>query len=150
TGSERADELLRNADVAMYTAKSQGKNRVATFEPTMHAAIVARHELSAELSRSLGRGELALQYQPILDRRPGSATGIEALVRWRPPPHGLLGPIDFIPLAEETGLIVAVGAWVLEEACRQAVTWSGPAPDGLDRPLTVTVNLAAQQLQEAD
>jgi len=147
-GTERADELLRNADVAMYTAKSNGKNRVAVFEPTMHAAIVARHELSAELSRSLGRGELVLLYQPIIDLRTGSAAGVEALVRWRHPTRGLLGPSEFIPLAEETGLIVALGGWVLEEACRQGAEWS--AADALGRPLTVTVNLAAQQLQEAD
>jgi diguanylate cyclase (GGDEF)-like protein len=148
TGTERADELLRNADVAMYTAKALGKNRVATFEPTMHAAIVARHELSAELSRSLGRGELALLYQPIIDLRSGAATGIEALVRWRHPTRGLLEPNEFIPLAEETGIIVALGTWVLEEACRQAAAWS--AADSVGHPLTVTVNLAAQQLQEAD
>jgi diguanylate cyclase (GGDEF)-like protein len=147
SGSERADELLRNADVAMYTAKSEGKNRVALFEPTMHAAIVARHELSNELSRSLGRGELALLYQPIIDLRTGNATGVEALVRWRHPTRGLLGPDEFIPLAEETGIIVPLGQWVLDEACRQAAAWS--APDNLGRPLTVTVNLAAQQLQEA-
>jgi EAL domain-containing protein (putative c-di-GMP-specific phosphodiesterase class I) len=132
----------------MYTAKGLGKNRIATFEPTMHAAIVARHELSAELSRSLGRGELVLLYQPIIDLRTGIATGIEALVRWAHPTRGLLGPNEFIPLAEETGVIVALGTWVLEEACRQAADWS--ASDSVGRPLTVTVNLAAQQLQEAD
>ncbi len=146
TGTELADELLRNADVAMYTAKDMGKNRVATFEPTMHAAIVARHELSAELSRSLGRGELAILYQPIIDLRTGIATGIEALVRWSHPTKGLLGPSEFIPLAEETGTIVALGTWVLEEASRQAAAWSAT----LGRPLFVTVNLSAQQLQEGD
>ncbi len=148
SGTERADELLRNADVAMYTAKSSGKNRVAVFEPTMHAAIVARHELSAELSRSLGRGELALLYQPIIDLRTGTAVGVEALVRWLHPTRGLLGPSEFIGLAEETSMIVALGNWVLDEACRQGARWS--AADALGRPLTVTVNLAAQQLQEAD
>ena len=148
TGTERADELLRNADVAMYTAKDLGKNRVATFEPTMHAAIVARHELSAELSRSLGRGELALLYQPIMDLQSGEVHGIEALVRWRHPTRGLIGPSEFIPLAEETGVIVGLGRWVLEEACRQAADWAGP--QGVNRPLMVTVNLAAQQLQEPD
>jgi diguanylate cyclase (GGDEF)-like protein len=147
-GTERADELLRNADVAMYTAKDLGKNRVATFEPTMHAAIVARHELSAELSRSLGRGELALLYQPIIDLRSGVSTGVEALVRWRHPTRGLLGPSEFIPLAEETGVIVSLGTWVLEEACRQVAEWSGP--EGVGRSLALTVNLSAQQLQEAD
>ena len=147
-GTERADELLRNADVAMYTAKDLGKNRVASFEPTMHAAIVARHELSAELSRSLGRGELALLYQPIMDLRSGVAAGVEALVRWRHPTRGLLGPNEFIPLAEETGVIVALGNWVLDEACRQVAEWS--TADGIDRSLTLTVNLSAQQLQEDD
>ena len=146
-GTERADELLRNADVAMYIAKSTGKNRSAVFEPTMHAAIMARHELSAELSRGLGRGELTLLYQPILDLRTGVATGVEALVRWRHPTRGLIGPEEFITLAEETGVIVTLGRWVLEEACGQAAAWS--APDRLGRPLTITVNLAAQQLQEA-
>jgi diguanylate cyclase (GGDEF)-like protein len=148
TGTERADELLRNADVAMYTAKDLGKNRVASFEPTMHAAIVARHELSAELSRSLGRGELALLYQPIIDLRSGVATGVEALVRWRHPARGLLAPSEFIPLAEETGVIVALGTWVLEDACRQVAAWS--ATDGVGRSLALTVNLSAQQLQESD
>ena len=148
TGTERADELLRNADVAMYTAKDLGKNRVASFEPTMHAAIVARHELSAELSRSLGRGELALLYQPIIDLRSGVACGVEALVRWRHPTRGLLGPSEFIPLAEETGVIVAVGNWVLEEACRQVAEWS--ASEAIGRSLALTVNLSAQQLQESD
>ena len=148
TGTERADELLRNADVAMYTAKDLGKNRVATFEPTMHAAIVARHELSAELARSLGRGELALLYQPIIDLRSGVATGVEALVRWRHPTRGLLGPNEFIPLAEETGLIVSLGTWVLDEACRQVAEWSGS--EAVGRSLALTVNLSAQQLAEAD
>ena len=148
TGTERADELLRNADVAMYTAKDLGKNRVATFEPTMHAAIVARHELSAELSRSLGRGELALLYQPIIDLRSGVSTGVEALVRWRHPTRGLLGPNEFIPLAEETGVIVALGTWVLDEACRQVAEWS--ASETIGRSLALTVNLSAQQLAEAD
>jgi len=132
----------------MYTAKDLGKNRVATFEPTMHAAIVARHELSAELSRSLGRGELALLYQPIVDLRTGVANGVEALVRWRHPTRGLLGPNEFIPLAEETGVIVALGTWVLDEACRQVAEWSSTPRIG--SPLTVTVNLSPQQLQEAD
>ena len=132
----------------MYTAKTSGKNRVAIFEPTMHAAIVARHELSRELSKSLGRGELVLQYQPILDLRTSTAIGVEALVRWRHPTRGLLAPDDFIPLAEETGTIVAVGTWVLEESCRQAAAWS--AATSLGRSVTMTVNLASQQLQEPD
>ena len=145
-GTGHADELLRNADVAMYTAKASGKDRIAVFEPTMHAAIVARHELSAELSRSLGRGELVVMYQPIIDLQSGHAAGMEALIRWRHPVRGLIGPSEFIPLAEETGVIVSLGRWILEEACRQTAEWSELGPPG--RGLGITVNLSAQQLQE--
>ncbi len=146
--SIRADELLRNADVAMYTAKSTGKNRVSVFEPTIHAAIVARHELSAELSRSLGRGELAVFYQPIVELATRRVTGVEALIRWQHPVRGLIGPSEFVHLAEETRLIRPLGRWVLLEACRQAVEWAGTIPGGED--LTMSVNLSAQQVQEPD
>jgi diguanylate cyclase (GGDEF)-like protein len=145
-GTERADELLRNADVAMYTAKASGKNRVSVFEPTMHAAIVERHALSAELSRSLGQGELAVFYQPIVSLPAARVTGMEALVRWQHPVRGLIGPNDFVHLAEETGMILQLGRWVLSEACRQAAAWSDIRPTG--QPLTISVNLSAQQLQE--
>ena len=146
TGGEAAQELLRNADVAMYRAKGSGKNRVSVFEPTMHAAIVARHALSAELSRSLGRGELVVYFQPIVGIRGQIITGFEALVRWHHPTRGLINPAEFIPLAEENGLITALGGFVLEEACRQASRWAQFADP--DRPLTIAVNLSAQQLQE--
>jgi len=146
-GAERAVDLLRNADVAMYTAKASGKNRVAVFEPTMHAAIVARHELSAELTRSLGRGELLVLYQPIVDLASRAVEGFEALVRWRHPVRGLIGPDEFIPLAEETGSILPLGRWVLEEACRALATMAdGRQPAG---GLTIAVNLSAQQLAES-
>ena len=145
-GTEHADELLRNADVAMYTAKASGKNRVSVFEPTMHAAIVERHALSAELSRSLGQGELAVYYQPIVSLPGARVTGVEALVRWRHPVRGLIGPNDFVHLAEETGMILPLGRWVLSEACRQAAAWSRINPGG--PLLTMSVNLSAQQLQE--
>jgi diguanylate cyclase (GGDEF)-like protein len=148
TGTEAADELLRNADVAMYKAKGSGKNRVSVFEPTMHAAIVARHALSAELSRSLGRGELVVFFQPIVSIRGLVVTGFEALVRWRHPTRGLINPAEFIPLAEETGAITSLGRYVLEEACRQAARWAPHADP--DRPLSIAVNLSAQQLQETD
>jgi diguanylate cyclase (GGDEF)-like protein len=143
-----ADELLRNADVAMYTAKATGKNRVIVFEPTIHAAIVARHELSAELSRSLGRGELDLFYQPIVELATERTTGVEALLRWQHPVRGLIGPSEFVHLAEETRLIGALGRWVLLEACRQAAEWNASIPGG--DGLTMSVNLSAQQLQEAE
>jgi diguanylate cyclase (GGDEF)-like protein len=145
-GSTDGTELLRNADVAMYTAKGAGKNRVSVFEPTMHAAIVARHALSAELSRSLGRGELVVHFQPIVALQTSRVTGFEALLRWRHPTRGLIAPAEFIPLAEETGVIRALGRYVLEEACTQAARWQRwhGGPEGL----TVAVNLSAQQLQE--
>ena len=144
----RADELLRNADVAMYTAKATGKNRVSVFEPTIHAAIVARHELSAELSRSLGRGELDVFYQPIVELATQRIIGVEALIRWQHPVRGLIGPSEFVHLAEETRLIRPLGRWVLLEACRQAVEWADGIPGGAE--LTMSVNLSAQQLQEPD
>jgi diguanylate cyclase (GGDEF)-like protein len=146
-GTERADDLLRNADVAMYQAKSSGKNRVAIFEPMMHAAIVARSQLSAELSRGLGQGDLEVHFQPIFDLRTSRVVWVEALVRWRHPVRGLVGPDAFIALAEETGVILPLGRWVLAEACRQAVSWSAAGPD--DPAPGVAVNLSAQQLQEA-
>jgi diguanylate cyclase (GGDEF)-like protein len=145
-GTERADELLRNADVAMYTSKASGKNRVSVFEPTMHAAIVERHALSAELSRSLGQGELAVYYQPIVALPSATVAGMEALVRWRHPVRGLIGPGEFVHLAEETGMILPLGRWVLSEACRQAAAWSRIRSTA--QPLTMSVNLSAQQLQE--
>jgi EAL domain-containing protein (putative c-di-GMP-specific phosphodiesterase class I) len=116
------------------------------FEPTMHAAIVERHALSAELSRSLGRGELVVFYQPIVALATGALEGVEALVRWRHPTRGLVPPDEFIPLAEENGTILALGRWVLEESCRQVAAWKafGPA-----HGLTLTVNLSAAQLREA-
>ncbi len=145
--TERADDLLRNADVAMYRAKSSGKNRVAIFEPMMHAAIVARSQLSAELSRGLGAGDLEVHFQPIFDLRSARVMWVEALVRWQHPTRGLVGPDAFIALAEETGVILPLGRWVLAEACRQAARWSSFGPPG-SAP-GVTVNLSAQQLQEA-
>ena len=140
-----ADELLRNADVAMYIAKANGKSRAAVFEPTMHAAIVARHALSAELSLSVGKSEFDVFYQPILALQTGALAGVEALVRWRHPTRGLITPDEFIPLAEENGTILALGRWVLEEACRQVAEWT--ESQGI-QPLTLTVNLSAAQLRE--
>ncbi len=145
---EHADELLRNADVAMYTAKAAGKRRAAVFEPTMHAAIVARHALSAELKRSMGRGELAVFYQPIVELDSGRIAGAEALVRWRHPTRGLVSPDEFIPLAEENGLILTLGRWVMAEACEQVAAWErGP---GLTDDFFLSVNLSPVQLQQAE
>ena len=121
---QTAEELLRNADVSMYTAKRAGKNRVETFEPAMHSAVLARLALKVDLERALERHEFTIQYQPIFDLASRAISGAEALVRWQHPDRGQVEPLDFIPVAEETGLIVPLGAWVLEEACSQVVRWN--------------------------
>ncbi len=138
-----ADELLRNADVAMYTAKQGGKNRFAVFESTMHAAIVARHALSNELTRGISADQIDVFYQPILSLAAGRITGVEALARWHHPTRGLVGPDEFIPLAEESGAILALGRGVLFRACHDVASWR----NDLGEPLTLTVNLAPAQLQ---
>ena len=145
---DSADVLLRNADVAMYTAKAAGKRRAAVFEPTMHAALVARHSLSAELSRSLGRGELAVFFQPIVRLADRKLAGVEALVRWRHPTRGLILPGEFISLAEETGLILALGKWVLAESCMRFGAWQAQ-PDVAD-DFFVSVNISPLQLQQPE
>jgi EAL domain-containing protein (putative c-di-GMP-specific phosphodiesterase class I) len=144
--SDGADELLRNADLAMYRAKSAGKGRYEVFEPAMHAAVRERLELEAELRRVVADGceDLVVHYQPIASLGDGRVVGFEALVRLRDARRGLVPPLAFISLAEETGLIVPVGRRVLETACRQARAWR----DRLGRPVSITVNLSARQLVE--
>jgi len=139
---ERADDLLRNADVAMYTAKQAGKNRFSVFEPTMHSAIVARHVLSTELARGIELGEIGVHYQPVISLATGRPYGAEALARWRHPTRGMIHPDEFIPLAEESGAILPLGQSVLFQACREAATWQS----GAREPLMVSVNLSAAQL----
>ncbi|HJP88492.1 MAG TPA: EAL domain-containing protein [Candidatus Limnocylindrales bacterium] len=142
-----AEELLRNADAAMYIAKSRGKNRIVEFEPGMHRAALARLALKGDLERALDRQEFLLLYQPIVDLATGQTLGVEALVRWRNPMRRLILPGEFIPLAEETGLIVPLGTWVLEHACREARRWNVAADgDGL----YVSVNVSGRQVAEPD
>jgi diguanylate cyclase (GGDEF)-like protein len=117
------DALLRNADVAMYEAKSKGKARFELFKPSMADAILRRHDLKEELSRALEREQIVVQYQPIVDLATGQIAAAEALVRWEHPARGLVSPVEFVPLAEETGLIVPLGRHVLREACEQAARW---------------------------
>ncbi len=143
--ADRGADLLRHADMAMYTAKAEGKRRVAVFDPMVHSAIVARHELSRELARSIDHGELLVHYQPILNLHNGALLGIEALVRWRHPTRGLVGPDEFIRLAEDTGGIVDLGRWVMAESCRQAVRWTQLGL--LAKSSYMSVNISALQVR---
>jgi diguanylate cyclase (GGDEF)-like protein/PAS domain S-box-containing protein len=142
-----AEELLRNADAAMYIAKSRGKNRIIEFEPGMHRAALARLALKVDLERALEREEFLLLYQPIVDLATGRATGVEALLRWRNPARRLISPAEFVPLAEETGLIIPLGRWVLEQACREARRWNDAAPSAA---LAVSVNVSGRQVAEPE
>ena len=139
-----ADEVLRNADVAMYTAKTNGKNRLEVFEPGMHTAVLTRLALKVDLERALERGEFTLVYQPIVRLGVGRLSGVEALLRWQHRDRGTVGPAEFIPVAEETGLILPLGRWVLEHACAQAASWNKISP----RPITMSVNVSGRQLQQ--
>jgi diguanylate cyclase (GGDEF)-like protein/PAS domain S-box-containing protein len=141
-------DLLRYADVAMYRAKSAGKGRSVVFDHSMHAAWLARASLESELRVAVDNGELHLLYQPIADLSTGAVVGAEALLRWQHPTRGLLLPMELLPLAEETGLILPIGQWVMEEACRQAAVWQRTIPGG--PPLTVSVNLSLRQFQQPD
>ena len=147
SGNETADDLLRNADVAMYTAKRRGKGRFATYESKMYSDIRERLEMEAALRGSIERAELVLHYQPIFNLKSGRIMGVEALLRWDHPKYGHLLPQHFVPLAEETGLIVTLGGWVLREACRQAQAWRKAHPE---LELIVAVNISGRQLQELD
>ena len=141
------DELLRNADMAMYLAKGRRQGRYEVFEPNMHAAVLERAELKADLQRALEQGEFSLHYQPILNLATGRVSEVEALLRWSHPEKGAISPLEFISMAEETGLIVPLGQWVLEQACYQARAWQ--LAHSTEPPLVVSVNLSPWQLQHA-
>ena len=143
-----ADDMLRDADIAMYRAKHEGKARHALFDSKMHAQVKARFSLESELRYALERGQFSVYYQPIVSlptgavKHAGRIKGFEALVRWQHPERGLISPIEFIPLAEETGLIVALEAFVLKEALKQLRQWHS-----LDPQLTMSVNLSGRHLE---
>jgi EAL domain-containing protein (putative c-di-GMP-specific phosphodiesterase class I) len=136
------ETLMKNADTAMYHAKSQGRNNIQFFTAEMNQAAVKRLMLDQDLREAVETKQFELHYQPQLDSRNGRAVGVEALVRWRHPRNGLVSPADFIPVAEETGLILQLGEWVLDEACRQLRIWRD---DGI-KDVTMAVNLSAHQL----
>ena len=142
----KTDQLLRNADLAMYTAKVRGRGRCQVFEPAMHTAAVERLEVEADLRRACERDEFVVHYQPIVDVRSGWIGGVEALVRWEHPTRGLLPPASFIPLAEETGLIIEIGRKVLAKACAQVRQWQTEL-NTVPR-LSVSVNLSPRQLTD--
>jgi diguanylate cyclase (GGDEF)-like protein/excisionase family DNA binding protein len=145
-GAGGADELLRDADVAMYRAKATARGSHAIFEPSMHLAQVERLEFEGELRVAIERGEFALRYQPIVDLPTGRLAAVEALLRWHHPVRGVISPLDFVPVAEETGQIVPIGAWVLREACRQLSRWRQERI--VDESVRVSVNLSTRQLQD--
>jgi diguanylate cyclase (GGDEF)-like protein len=144
TGLEEPEELLRRADLAMYEAKGQGKGRYELFQSHMHEAMAQRLELETDMRGAAERDEFVLHYQPIVELESGTVVGVEALIRWRHPSRGLIGPEEFIPIAEESGQIHALGRWVLRQACQRVVDW-----ENQHGPLHLTVNLSSAQLRQA-
>jgi len=140
-----ADELLRDADIAMYRAKARGKGTWELFEPSMQEQVRERHSMKLDLERALENGELVVHYQPIVALATQQILGVEALMRWRHPRRGMVSPSDFIPLAEETGLISAIGRFALRRSCTEAAVWSSMAPD-----FVLSVNVSGRQLQQDD
>jgi diguanylate cyclase (GGDEF)-like protein/PAS domain S-box-containing protein len=141
-----ADELLCRADIAMYAAKARGRDRHEVFERHMQAELASRHEMQSDLRQALHDDQLVLHYQPLVDLATGRIDSFEALIRWNHPTRGLVAPDDFIPIAEESGLIIPIGRWVLRAACGQLVQWRAGRP--ADDPLSIGVNVSSQQLHD--
>jgi diguanylate cyclase (GGDEF)-like protein/PAS domain S-box-containing protein len=148
TGYDRPEEVLRDADTAMYRAKMLGKARHEVFDKTMHARAMNLLQTESDLRRAVERREFVLHYQPIVALETGTISGFEALIRWRHPERGFISPDTFIPIAEETGLITPIGHWVLEEACRQIQLWQKQFPQ--HPPLQISVNLSSKQFINSD
>jgi diguanylate cyclase (GGDEF)-like protein len=148
TSYEDPDDILRDADTAMYRAKAEGKARHELFDTTMHSRAVARLRLENDLRRAVERQEFRVAYQPIMSLETDKLVGFEALARWQHPERGLISPTEFIPLSEETGLIVPIGLWMLEESCRQLREWQQQSP--ANRALIMSVNLSGKQLAQPD
>ena len=148
TGYDRPEEIVRDAETAMYRAKTHGKACYEVFDTDMYARAVTLLQVEIDLRRAVERQEFVVFYQPLVDLHSGQLVGFEALVRWQHPQRGLVSPLEFIPTAEETGLIVPIGAWVLRAACQQMHLWQQQFPT--PRPLAVSVNLSCKQFVQAD
>ena len=148
SGYDRPEDILRDADIAMYRAKENGKARYELFDSGMHARAVSRLQLESDLRQAIEQKEFCVYYQPIVSLQTGRLAGFEALVRWNHPRRGLVSPADFIPVAEETGLIVPIGQWVLNEACAHVRQWQIDSPS--HRNLSLSVNLSARQVAQPD
>lgn len=142
-GADEADDLMRKADVAMYRAKQDGRGRYRVFEPAMRAQFSQRVQLESELRGVLDVGDLRLHYQPLVDLASAEIVGAEALLRWPQPRRGMVPPLEFIPIAEEAGMMPAIGRWVLHEACREAARWGRAGA-----PISLSVNVSAGQVQQ--
>src|SRR5205814_305971 len=138
------ESMIRDADAAMYLAKARGRARYEVYDERMRSTLVERLDIETALRRALTRHELRVVYQPTINLESGKIVGVEALLRWEHPEKGPLVPSDFIDVAEETGLIVPIGMWVIEQACRQAQRWHAARPDG--EPMFVSVNLSGRQI----
>ncbi|HSP06734.1 MAG TPA: PAS domain S-box protein, partial [Acidobacteriota bacterium] len=145
---ERAEDVLRDADTAMYRAKALGKARHQVFDRTMHARAVALLQLETDLRKAIEREEFRLYYQPIVEFSTGRIEGFEALIRWMHPERNIIAPSEFIPVAEENGLIIPIGRWAIREACQQLKKWQTQFPDV--PPLSVSVNISGKQLSRPD
>ncbi len=145
--ADSPEDLLRNADVALHRAKELGSGHIALFDAEMRRRVVRRLELDTDIRKGLERNEFRLAYQPIVNLPTGDIVGVEALIRWRRPGYGEVPPMEFIPFAEETGLVLPIGRWALEEACRQLRVWQHELPG---RAITMSVNVSARQFHQPD
>jgi EAL domain-containing protein (putative c-di-GMP-specific phosphodiesterase class I) len=145
---EAPQHLLRSADLAMYRAKEHGRDRFEVFDPAMHTAAMERLRMEMDLRRAIERGQLLLHYQPVFSLNTGGVVAVEALIRWQHPERGLIPPLDFIPIAERTGMIGEIGQWVIQRACEQLKRWEREF--GYAAPQSVWINVSPKQFAQAD